>query len=159
METAMRTCPQHPRYRAKRPPKSCKVCQEIFDEECQKAMDEHCDEIAARAETQRQLYAEEALLTLGLLKELAHDVWGSADLHFNGDCFDEFEWCVIMRGGGFSQHRTYAEGKTAFEAVLAGLTVKIRECRSKEYRKHLKGLQKYYGQKHAEINAKRRALR
>ncbi len=150
-------CPQHPRYQAKRPPKSCKVCQEIFDAKCQEAVDEACDESAKRQESAQELNAQEALLTLQILKELAHDIWGSADLHFDGDCFGEFEWCVILRGGGLSMTREFAEGATALEAVLAGLTVKMRSSRG-PYKKHLKKLQKHYGRLSQEIADKRKAL-
>jgi hypothetical protein len=36
--------------------------------------------------------------------------------------------------------------------------VKLRECRGKDYRKHLKGLQKHYGQRAQELADKRKAL-
>jgi hypothetical protein len=118
---------------------------------------EACDKAFKRQEDLRRIEAEEALLTIQILQELAHDIWGSADLHFDGDCFGEFEWCVVMRGGGLDQNRSFAEGKTALQAVLAGLTVKLRSSRG-TYRKHLKNLHRYYGKLAQEITDKRKAL-
>lgn len=121
-------------------------------------LETYAKEVAERDAAKKVLAGEEALLTLQLLQELARGVWGSADLHFDGDCFGEFEWCVVMRGGGFDQNRSFAQGLTALQAVLAGLTVKIRGCRSREYRKELRMLQRYYGQQAAEIAERRKAL-
>jgi hypothetical protein len=119
---------------------------------------EACAKAYARQDDFQRLAAEEALLALRVLQDLAHDIWGSADLHFDGDCFGEFEWCVVMRGGGLDQNRSFAEGKTALQAVLAGLTVKIRECKSASHKKTLKAAQKYYGKLAQEIADKRKAL-
>lgn len=123
-----------------------------------KAFDKACDDSAKRHEALQRLEGEEAALTLRILKDLAHDIWGSADLHFDGDCFGEFEWCVIMRGGGMDQNRSFAEGQTALEAVLAGLTVKIRGCARGPFKTHLKKLQKHYGQVAQQLAERRQAL-
>jgi hypothetical protein len=69
-----------------------------------------------------------AALVLTLLQFVARDIWGSADLHFDGDCFQEHEWHVIMRGGTFGDmHRSHASGKTALTATLAAAELKLKE--------------------------------
>lgn len=149
-------CSKHPRYQGKREPiVPCKECQAIYDA---KAFDRACEVANVRQETLHKLAAEEALLTLQVLKELAYDVWGSANLHFDGDCFGEFEWCVVMRGGGFDQKRSFAQGKTALEAVLKGLGVKYKAMRRCEHKKKLKGLVTYYTKRAQELAAQRKEL-
>lgn len=84
---------------------------------------------AAELLTEEAVEGRKATLTLRVLEYVAHDIWGSADLHFDGDCFQEHEWHVIMRGGAFTQHRQHASGKTALEAVLAAADVKVKESK------------------------------
>lgn len=85
---------------------------------------------AAAMMTVEAVEGRKATLTLQVLEHVAHDIWGSADLHFDGDCFQEHEWHVIMRGGTFcNEHRSHASGKTALEAVLAAADVKVKEAK------------------------------
>lgn len=152
-------CSKHPRYQGKREPiVPCKECQAIFDAKTNLIFDEHVEKIAKRDEARRELRGRQALLVLGILESCAHDIWGSADLHFDGDCFGEFEWCVVMRGGGFDQHREFAQGKTALEAVLNAYRVKTKGCRCKEHRKRMQQQLKHYENVAKELDAKLEAV-
>lgn len=95
--------------------------------ECSKEHRNFADRQAAKLMTEAAVEGAKAVLTLDVLQFVSRDIWGSADLHFDGDCFQEHEWHVIMRGGTFgSISRMHASGKTALEAVLAAAHVKLK---------------------------------
>lgn len=122
------------------------------------AFDKACDDNCRRHDQIQILRGKQAVLTLQVLQLCAHDIWGSADLHFDGDCFGEHEWHVIMRGGGLAMERSHASGKTALEAVLAALAVKIKEYRG-EAKKRMQRHLRLHLQEAATIEAALKALK
>lgn len=86
---------------------------------------QHRERARAGYKTVRDINNAEASICLQLLQHCSRDIWGSADLHFDGDCFQEHEWHVVMRGGGIHQGRHFASGKTAVEALMAAFEKKF----------------------------------
>lgn len=146
------------------------ICVDGLLSRCQDAQHEvdHAKHEMRKMKEYTKRFNSEGALTLYALQQAGYDIWGSADLHFNGDCFEDHEWKCRARSGVFGHdHSACGSGVTALDAILAVLEKKYKAaagpCKnpraSKATRKHKKDYLEHFRRTLDHIKQQQKDLR
>jgi hypothetical protein len=129
---------------------------------------DHSNHAMRKVQENAKQFNSEGSLTLYALQQAGYDIHGSADLHFDGDCFQEHEWKCRARSGVFGHdHSACGSGVTALDAILEVLEKKYKAaagpCKnpraSKATRKHKKDYLEHFRRTLDHIKQQQKDLR
>lgn len=107
-----------------------------------------------------ELFNSEAALTLQILERAGYDLWGSSDLHFDGDCFQEHAWSCRLRGGGLAEsHQHVGTGNTPFDAIMCAWEKKLADTPKNRWYKRLALDIRFYKGERKKLQAKAAAAK